>query len=229
MRMGPAQRASIGFLLRRRRSFYGAIGNVPRTAEYFGWIFDSDCRGGGEAGAPGCDYGAQYDEWMADQGYDVGSDSYQVPSALAAFFGAGKMGRPKGSKAGRGSMAGVVTNSTHFATVEVRDKYGVRRVSYSLRSGEQTPEEKALSFPNNSQASHTEARAGRMSGGSPTVHINGDRFANLAPVSPGDTVTINAIRRPCSQCQGSMTRAAQETGATFIYRWDGKQWSTDDE
>ncbi|WP_457472341.1 hypothetical protein [Streptomyces sp. TE4109] len=35
----------------------------------------------------------------------------------------------------------------------------------------------------NSRASHTEARAGRMSGGSPTVHIDGDRFANLAPVS----------------------------------------------
>ncbi|WP_457472342.1 hypothetical protein [Streptomyces sp. TE4109] len=42
-------------------------------------------------------------------------------------------------------------------------------------------------------------------------------------------MTINAISRPCSQCQGSMKRAVRETGSTFIYRWDGKQWSTDDE
>ncbi|MEU9761554.1 RHS repeat-associated core domain-containing protein [Streptomyces sp. NPDC047987] len=66
--------------------FYGAIGNAPRAAEYFGWIFDSDCRGAGEPGAPGCDYGAQYDNWMADQGYDTSSDAYLVPSAAAALF-----------------------------------------------------------------------------------------------------------------------------------------------
>ncbi|MGJ3559552.1 RHS repeat-associated core domain-containing protein [Streptomyces sp. INA 01156] len=28
-------------------TFYGLVSNVPYTAEYVGWIFDSDCRGGG--------------------------------------------------------------------------------------------------------------------------------------------------------------------------------------
>ncbi|WP_409469000.1 polymorphic toxin-type HINT domain-containing protein [Streptomyces sp. HC307] len=66
--------------------FYGAVSNVPHTAEYFGWIFDSDCRGNGGPGAPGCDYGAQFDQWVAGYGYDITSDNYQVPSALAAVF-----------------------------------------------------------------------------------------------------------------------------------------------
>ncbi|MGW1616515.1 RHS repeat-associated core domain-containing protein [Streptomyces sp. NPDC002285] len=65
--------------------FYGAVSNVPHMAEYGGWLFDSDCWGGGP-GSPGCDYGAQFDQWIASQGYDIGSDSYQVPSALAAIF-----------------------------------------------------------------------------------------------------------------------------------------------
>ncbi|MEE1767969.1 nucleic acid/nucleotide deaminase domain-containing protein [Streptomyces sp. JV185] len=82
--------------------FYGAIGNIPRTAEYFGWIFDSDCRTNGGAGAPGCDYGDQYDNWMADQGYDVGSDSYQVPSVLAAIFLHKPGSAPKSGQIGYG-------------------------------------------------------------------------------------------------------------------------------
>ncbi|MGP4083859.1 RHS repeat-associated core domain-containing protein [Streptomyces sp. KR55] len=205
--------------------FYGAVSNVPHMAEYFGWMFDSDCRGNGGPGAPGCDYGAQFDNWVAGHGYDITSDSYQVPSALAAIFSH----RPiygKGNKPFAGSMVGPTTKSTHWALVEVRNAKGVLTNSYSLRSGTQTPEEKALGFPNNTQASHTECRACRMSGGSPTVHISGDRYANLAPVDPGDTVTIHGTKAPCTQCQGSMRRAADETGATFVYVWNGNTWTS---
>ncbi|WP_438947818.1 RHS repeat-associated core domain-containing protein [Streptomyces triticisoli] len=68
-------------------TFYGLVSNVPYTAEYAGWIFDSDCRGDGGPGSPGCDYGAQFDNWIAEEGgYDTTSDAYQVPGALAAIF-----------------------------------------------------------------------------------------------------------------------------------------------
>ncbi|WP_423836167.1 RHS repeat-associated core domain-containing protein [Streptomyces cathayae] len=67
-------------------TFYGLVSNVPYTAEYVGWIFDSDCRGGGGPGTPGCDYGSQFDNWIASHGYDINSDAYQVPNALAAIF-----------------------------------------------------------------------------------------------------------------------------------------------
>lgn len=207
-----------GFLSSTCRSvgevFYGAISNVPHALEYAGWIWDGDCWGGGP-GTPGCDYGTQFDMWVAEHGYDISSDAYQVPSALAAIFSH----RPlygKGNKPFSGTMVGPTAKSTHWALIEVRNAKGSLTNSYSLRSGSQTPEEKALGFPNNTQASHTESRSARMSGGSPTVHISGDRYANLAPVDPGDTVTIHGTKPPCTQCQGSMRRAAEETGATFV-------------
>ncbi|MFE9097640.1 DddA-like double-stranded DNA deaminase toxin [Streptomyces sp. NPDC007264] len=76
-------------------TFYGAISNFPHMAEYGGWIFDSDCRGDGDPGAPGCDYGAQFDNWIASHGYDINSDAYQAPSALAAIFGMREGGLPR--------------------------------------------------------------------------------------------------------------------------------------
>ncbi|MFI6404352.1 hypothetical protein [Streptomyces sp. NPDC050548] len=68
---------------------------MPHIAEYAGWIFDSDCRGGGGPGEPGCDYGTQFDNWVAGYGYDTSSDAYQVPTALAAIFGTREGGLPK--------------------------------------------------------------------------------------------------------------------------------------
>ncbi|MFF2065086.1 RHS repeat-associated core domain-containing protein [Streptomyces sp. NPDC058200] len=204
--------------------FYGAVSNVPHAVEYAGWIWDGDCWGGGP-GTPGCDYGAQFDQWVAEHGYDINGDEYQVPSAAAAIFSH----RPvygRGNKPFSGSIVGPTTKSTHWASVEVRNADGALTNSYSLRSGTQTPEERVLGFPNNTQASHTESRAGRMSGGSPTVHISGDRYANLAPVSPGETVTIHGTKPPCPQCQGSMRRAAEETGATFVYVYNGNTWTS---
>ncbi|UZK52786.1 polymorphic toxin-type HINT domain-containing protein [Streptomyces drozdowiczii] len=64
---------------------YGVVGNVPRTAELAGWLVDGDCWHGG-AGAPGCDYGNTYDEWVAGQGFDTSSDMYLVPSFLIAML-----------------------------------------------------------------------------------------------------------------------------------------------
>ncbi|MFF4606558.1 DUF6531 domain-containing protein [Streptomyces sp. NPDC001339] len=114
---------------------------------------------------------------------------------------------------------------THYADVYVYRPDGSLRTGYGLRSGNQTPEERALGFPNGSLASHTENRVGRMSGGSPTRPIANDPYANLVPVSPGETVVINGTRPPCPQCRGSMNRAQAETGANFIYRWgDGNEW-----
>ncbi|MFJ6988552.1 MULTISPECIES: RHS repeat-associated core domain-containing protein [unclassified Streptomyces] len=203
--------------------FYGAVSNVPHAVEYAGWIWDEDCWNGGP-GTAGCDYGAQFDQWVAGYGYDIAGDEYQVPSAMAAIFSH----RPvfgKGNRPFAGSIVGPTTKSTHWAFIEVRNADGVLTNSYTLRSGTQTPEERALGFPNNTQASHTESRAARMSGGSPTVHISGDRYANLAPVSAGETVTIHGTKPPCTQCQGSMRRAAEETGASFVYVYNGKTWT----
>ncbi|MGW0827428.1 RHS repeat-associated core domain-containing protein, partial [Streptomyces sp. NPDC002845] len=77
--LGPSDPGTFGNIL------YGLVSNLAYTAELAGWIFDGDCRNGG-AGTPGCDYGAQFDAWVAAQGYDVNSDAYLVPSFLAALF-----------------------------------------------------------------------------------------------------------------------------------------------
>ncbi|UUU30804.1 RHS repeat-associated core domain-containing protein [Streptomyces sp. CA-210063] len=91
-------------------TFYGVVSNVPHMAEYGGWIFDGDCRNGGGPGEPGCDYGAQFDNWIAGHGYDTSSDAYQVPSALAAIFGH-RPGKPGSS------------NKSSYARWKVGDDY----------------------------------------------------------------------------------------------------------
>jgi hypothetical protein len=62
-------------------SFYGSLSIAPRTLEQLN-VFDSCFWTSG-----GCDYGAQYDNYMAEQGYDINSDYCRVPGALAAIFG----------------------------------------------------------------------------------------------------------------------------------------------
>lgn len=159
---------------------------------------------------------------------DVGGDLYTGPSEFAAVFGISHTG----IRAGKGTIVGPVTKSTHWAEFWVRDAEGALVVAYSLRSGSMTPEEKALGFPNSVQASHTEARGVAMSGGSRTVHIPHDQYANLAVVPRGSTVTVRAILPPCRQCQGSMSRAAKEKDATFVYIWNGPKgsgkWSSEE-
>ncbi|QNH26354.1 hypothetical protein [Xanthomonas theicola] len=69
-------------------------------------------------------------------------------------------------------------------------------------SGNMLPAEKALGFPQNTLASHTEARA-----------------VNNTPLRRWDTMTITGERPPCPSCKGYMNRAAQETGAMIRYQW----------
>ncbi|MFD3336671.1 RHS repeat-associated core domain-containing protein [Streptomyces sp. NPDC058700] len=65
----------------------GLVRNAFYTSELFGAPFDGDCWGGGQ-GVPGsgCDYGYQYDQWVAEQGYDTAGDLYLVPGVLAVIF-----------------------------------------------------------------------------------------------------------------------------------------------
>ncbi|NWF31333.1 RHS repeat-associated core domain-containing protein, partial [Streptomyces sp. PKU-EA00015] len=80
--------------------FYGLVSNVPHTAEYFGWPFDSDCRNGGGPGSPGCDYGTQFDNWAAGHGYDTNKWTYTAPSLVKDLV----TRRPTSAKPGPGSM-----------------------------------------------------------------------------------------------------------------------------
>jgi len=70
-----------------------------------------------------------------------------------------------------------------------------------LRSGNMTPSEAALGFPQSSLATHTENRAAR----------------NI-PLQPGDVMVIHGQYPPCTSCKGAMNRA-NTNGATVIYVW----------
>ncbi|MFE3021512.1 polymorphic toxin-type HINT domain-containing protein [Streptomyces sp. NPDC059256] len=65
--------------------FYGTLSTVPYTLELGGWLVDGDCWNGG-AGAPGCDYGTQYDQYIESLGYDISSDAYLVPGLVGAII-----------------------------------------------------------------------------------------------------------------------------------------------
>ncbi|WP_051845583.1 polymorphic toxin-type HINT domain-containing protein [Streptomyces globisporus] len=72
--------------------FYGTIRNAADFASLFGAVLgDDDCWGGNGtgqsgAGAPGCDYASDYDQWMLENGVNTGSDWYQVPGFLGAML-----------------------------------------------------------------------------------------------------------------------------------------------
>nr|WP_246041246.1 RHS repeat-associated core domain-containing protein [Streptomyces cadmiisoli] len=114
-------------------TFYGAISNVPYTAELAGWLFDGDCRNGG-AGSPGCDYGAQFDNWIASHGYDISSDPYQVPSAVAAIFGMRHGGLRHGPKGIRLDRHGRLTNGKYTVENELMAKHLPGREAVAGRS-----------------------------------------------------------------------------------------------
>lgn len=90
----------------------------------------------------------------------------------------------------------------HNANVMVKDENGVVVSHERIVSGNMTPAEKALGFPKNTLASHTEARA-----------------VTSTPLKAGDTMTITGQRPPCPSCKGYMNRANAETGATIRYQW----------
>jgi len=90
----------------------------------------------------------------------------------------------------------------HNANVMVKDADGSVISHERLVSGNMTTSEKALGFPKNTLASHTEARA-----------------VTNTPLKAGDTMTITGQKRPCPSCKGYMNRSASETGADIKYQW----------
>ncbi|MGO9899589.1 MAG: DUF4157 domain-containing protein [Solirubrobacteraceae bacterium] len=92
----------------------------------------------------------------------------------------------------------------HSATATVRDGNGRPAWRKQLNSGNMTAEERALGYPKNSLATHTEIRA-----------------VNEAPLTKGATMTISGQYPPCSSCQRAMQEAATRTGATITYWWQG--------
>ncbi|MFO0883455.1 MAG: polymorphic toxin-type HINT domain-containing protein [Pirellulales bacterium] len=100
-----------------------------------------------------------------------------------------------------GRPAGNSTNH-HKANVTIRDQNGNLLSRERLLSGNMTSSERALGFPRNMLASHTEARA-----------------ATQTTLQPGQVMTITGQRPPCPSCKGYMNQAARESRAIIIYRW----------
>ncbi|MFD7922188.1 polymorphic toxin-type HINT domain-containing protein [Streptomyces sp. NPDC059740] len=95
---------------------WGAISVVPHTAEGAGWLFDSDCWHGGP-GAPGCDYGDQFDHWLSHQGIETDTPLFRAAGDLAELLGS-KEG-PEGGvefRAGRYGMKASSLCSFSFDT-----------------------------------------------------------------------------------------------------------------
>ncbi|MFF2165528.1 RHS repeat domain-containing protein [Streptomyces sp. NPDC058175] len=63
----------------------GLLRNLAYTAGFVDQTFDTDCWGDNQV-AGGCAHGEEYDKWVADQGYDVESDTYLVPGVMASFL-----------------------------------------------------------------------------------------------------------------------------------------------
>ncbi|PPK88770.1 RHS repeat-associated protein [Neolewinella xylanilytica] len=89
----------------------------------------------------------------------------------------------------------------HSASVTVFDQSDNILHQEDLVSGNMTPEEKALGFPQSTLATHTENRAVR----------------NI-PLEPGHRMEIIGQYPPCNSCQGAMRRASSG-GRTVEYLW----------
>jgi hypothetical protein len=70
------------------------------------------------------------------------------------------------------------------------------------QSGNMTPDEAALGFPQSTLATHTEARITRS-----TI------------AEPGDTLLIEGQYPPCNSCKGKMNAFSEKTGAKTVYKW----------
>ena len=93
---------------------------------------------------------------------------------------------------------------THTAVAIVFDGQGNIKSSGVWQSGNMTPEEAALGFPQNTLATHTEAR-----------------ITNNVQAEPGDTLLIEGQYLPCNSCKGKMNVFASETGAKTVHVWEG--------
>jgi RHS repeat-associated protein len=132
-----------GFLSSTCRSvgevFYGAVSNVPHAVEYFGWTWDSDCRGGGP-GTDGCDYGNDFDVWVAKQGYGVYEDEYQVPSALAAIFGHNELRKGLSSPSRRAAFNSPQSANRHYGKHVLGVQAGKKGKLTAVKGGGNMPE-----------------------------------------------------------------------------------------
>lgn len=80
----------------------------------------------------------------------------------------------------------------------------------SYTSGNMTEEQKKMSFPQGTLASHTEAKA----------------CAELAcTVQPGDKIDFEGTRPPCSSCKGKMNKLKREKDVDLTYRWGDNSWT----
>ncbi|MCR1305179.1 MULTISPECIES: RHS repeat-associated core domain-containing protein, partial [unclassified Enterobacter] len=93
---------------------------------------------------------------------------------------------------------------THTAHATLFDSEGNVKAQGIWQSGNMTPEEKALGFPQSSLATHTEARITREL----------DQIA-----SPGDKLVIDGQYPPCTSCRGKMNTFKLNTGADVVYNW----------
>jgi hypothetical protein len=91
----------------------------------------------------------------------------------------------------------------HSATAIVR-RDGKEITRQQLVSGKMTAEERALGFPKNMLATHTEARA-----------VKGLQLRK------GDFLEIRGQYNPCKECMKAMREAASNSGARIRYWWQG--------
>ncbi|MEU1055302.1 RHS repeat-associated core domain-containing protein [Streptomyces sp. NPDC005876] len=147
--------------------FYGAISNVPHAVEYAGWIWDDDCWSGGP-GTEGCDYGNQFDIWVAKHGYDVYSDEYQVPSAMAAIFGHNELRKGMSSPARRPNFNSVQSANRHYSKHVLGVQAGNKGKLKAVDGGGNMPEFKGP----NGRTRYREAAQQFMSGAGPKGSIS---------------------------------------------------------
>ncbi|MCC0576895.1 RHS repeat-associated core domain-containing protein [Streptomyces californicus] len=114
----------------------------------------------------------------------------------------------------------------HMCDISVTSPDGKTK-NISLESGDMTPEEASLGYPNNAAFTHTEHRLSRMAGAStgPNVSLPNDPFAGKFPLSAGDAVRMQGQLPPCSRCKGAMNRMVRELGVSVTYGWSGAKGS----
>ncbi|MGW7172124.1 polymorphic toxin-type HINT domain-containing protein [Streptomyces xanthophaeus] len=121
--------------------FYGAISSVAHTGSLLGAaVGDEDCWGYGGPGAPGCDYGGDYDNWMLENGVDTESDWYQGPGFVAELVGHAEAGGAR-TGAGKGGsncfLAGTLVLMADGSTKSIEDiQVGDEVEAFDPRSGE---------------------------------------------------------------------------------------------
>ncbi|MEL5575198.1 RHS repeat-associated core domain-containing protein [Serratia marcescens] len=93
---------------------------------------------------------------------------------------------------------------THNAKATLFDSNGNVKATGVWQSGNMTPDEAALGFPQSTLATHTEARITR----------------ELHPqAAPGDRLVIDGEYPPCNSCKGKMNAFKTATGAEVEYKW----------